>query len=165
MLEDACKDPEVEEVAKPFLGDHNDTHQLITSLKTIYNQLVSFFVKDANGKIWYDDEPFLTGSILPVYTEVLNYLLRNKKSALERHHLFPRAWLNRNGVTEQRETNQITNYALVEWSDNIHILDSNPSEYLPYYLDRLTSDEKIKMYYWHALPANWEGFGLFSLSI
>lgn len=82
--------------------------------------------------------------------------LRSSRSAVERHHLFPKAWLIRNGITEQRETNQIANFALVEWSDNISISDTAPTEYLPLYLDRLTSEEKSQMYYWHALPENWE---------
>ena len=89
-------------------------------------------------------------------SDLLQEGLRSKKSALERHHLYPKAWLNRNGVTEQRETNQIANYALVEWSDNIAILDKAPSEYLPEYLIRLSETEKRRMYYWHALPENWE---------
>jgi len=82
--------------------------------------------------------------------------LRSKKSALERHHLFPKAWLQRNGVTEQRDTNQIANFALVEWSDNISIQDEHPKSYLPRYLQRLKNGDKSIMYYWHALPDNWE---------
>jgi hypothetical protein len=74
---------------------------------------------------------------------------------LERHHLFPKAWLERNGVFDQTKRNQIANYALVEWSDNIDISDKHPREYLPYYLDRLPSDEKENMFYWHSLPSNW----------
>ncbi len=88
--------------------------------------------------------------------DLLQEGLRSKKSALERHHLFPKAWLQRNGVTEQRETNQIANFALVEWSDNISISDTAPVDYLPEYLNRLSVEEKQKMYYWHALSENWE---------
>lgn len=89
-------------------------------------------------------------------SDLLQEGLRSKKSALERHHLFPKAWLQRNGVTEQRETNQIANYALVEWSDNISISDTAPADYLSEYLNRLSPEEKQRMYYWHALPDNWE---------
>ena len=53
--------------------------------------------------------------------ELLESGLRANKSALERHHLFPKAWLMRNGVTEQRNYNQIANFALVKWNDNIVI--------------------------------------------
>ena len=89
-------------------------------------------------------------------SDLLQEGLRSKKSALERHHLFPKAWLQRNGVPDQTQRNQIANYALVEWSDNIDISDNHPKEYLPNYVDRLTNHEKESMYYWHALPNNWE---------
>ena len=89
-------------------------------------------------------------------SDLLQEGLRSKKSALERHHLFPKAWLQRNGVPDQTQRNQIANYALVEWSDNINISDNHPKEYLPHYFDRLPTHEKESMYYWHALPENWE---------
>ena len=89
-------------------------------------------------------------------SDLLQEGLRSKKSALERHHLFPKAWLQRNGVVDQTQRNQIANYALVEWSDNIEISDKHPKEYLPYYLDRMPLEEKDNFYYWHALPENWE---------
>jgi hypothetical protein len=89
-------------------------------------------------------------------SDLLQEGLRSKKSALERHHLFPKAWLQKNGVVDQTVRNQIANYALVEWSDNIDISDSHPKEYLPLYLLRLSESEKASMYHWHALPDNWE---------
>lgn len=87
--------------------------------------------------------------------ELLESGLRANKSALERHHLFPKAWLIRNGITEQRDYNQIANFALVEWSDNIAISDKEPKVYLPIYEQRFANDELEKMRYWHALPENW----------
>ena len=112
---------------------------------SLYAYYAALYVLGANGLF----------SKLKV-SDLLQEGLRSKKSALERHHLFPKAWLQRNGITEQRETNQIANFALVEWSDNISISDTAPKEYLFAYLSRLTSEEKHKMYYWHALPENWE---------
>ncbi len=87
--------------------------------------------------------------------ELLESGLRANKSALERHHLFPKAWLIRNGITEQRDYNQIANFALVEWSDNIAISDKEPKIYLPIYEQRFANDELEKMRYWHALPEDW----------
>ncbi len=112
---------------------------------SLYAYYAALYVLGANGLF----------SKLKV-SDLLQEGLRSKKSALERHHLFPKAWLHRNGITEQRDTNQIANFALVEWSDNISISDTAPSEYLPSYLSRLTKDDKEKMYYWHSLPENWE---------
>lgn len=112
---------------------------------SLYAYYAALYVLGANGLF----------SKLKV-SDLLQEGLRSKKSALERHHLFPKAWLQRNGILEQRETNQIANFALVEWSDNISISDTAPSEYLPSYLSRLTKEEKERMYYWHSLPENWE---------
>jgi hypothetical protein len=82
--------------------------------------------------------------------------LKEQRSALERHHLFPRAYLERNGVSDQTKRNQIANYALVEWGDNNNIADKAPSEYLPEYINRMSEEEKKEMYFWHALPEGWE---------
>lgn len=88
--------------------------------------------------------------------ELLQAGLRANKSALERHHLFPKAWLMRNGITEQRDYNQIANFALVEWSDNIAISDKEPKVYLPFYEERFSATDLERMKYWHALPQNWQ---------
>ena len=89
-------------------------------------------------------------------SDLLQEGLRSKKSALERHHLFPKAWLKKNGVEDKTQQNQIANYALVEWSDNIEISDKHPSEYLQHYVNRF-SEEEVKTMYWnHALPPSWE---------
>lgn len=88
--------------------------------------------------------------------ELLESGLRANKSALERHHLFPKAWLMRNGITEQRDYNQIANFALVEWSDNIAISDKEPKYYLPIYEQRFSEAELSQMRFWHALPVQWE---------
>jgi hypothetical protein len=74
---------------------------------------------------------------------------------LERHHLFPRKYLQRIGVREKRLINQVANYALVEWSDNIKISDRAPSDYVPELEKRFASDELQRMYDWHGLPSNW----------
>ncbi|WP_198555193.1 hypothetical protein [Siphonobacter sp. SORGH_AS_0500] len=112
---------------------------------SLYAYYASLYILDAYGLF----------SKLKV-SDLLQEGLKSKKSALERHHLFPKAWLQRNGVTEKRDTNQIANYALVEWSDNISIADTHPAGYLPAYISRLTTQEQEKMAYWHALPENWE---------
>jgi hypothetical protein len=89
-------------------------------------------------------------------SELLDPALKAKKSAIERHHLFPRAYLKKLEVTELRDTNQIANFGLVEWSDNIDISDMSPSEYFPKYVERFSKDELDEMSYWHALPEGWE---------
>jgi len=89
-------------------------------------------------------------------SELLDPALKGPKAAIERHHLFPRGYLKTLGLTSTRDTNQIANFALVEWSDNIDISDKSPSEYLPQYTARFTQQELDEMMYWHALPKGWE---------
>ncbi len=87
--------------------------------------------------------------------DVLDSALKSRKSPVERHHLFPKSYLNSLGFKSTRETNQVCNYALVEWNDNIAISDVPPSEYLPEYWKRLTPKEQEEQAYWHGLPDGW----------
>lgn len=88
--------------------------------------------------------------------DLLDPATKAKKAALERHHLFPRAYLEKLGITEVRDTNQIANYALVEWSDNIEISDTAPAEYFPEYQNRYDEKDWETMRFLHALPKGWE---------
>ena len=87
--------------------------------------------------------------------ELLDPTIKANKSALERHHLFPKGHLKTLGIAEKRITNLAANYALVEWSDNINISDKPPSRYVPDFESQFTANELREMYYWHALPAKW----------
>jgi hypothetical protein len=78
------------------------------------------------------------------------------KSAVERHHLFPKGYLTRIGIRDKRDTNQIANYALVEWADNIDISDTAPHDYFARYAARFSAEEMDQMRFWHALPDGWE---------
>jgi hypothetical protein len=89
-------------------------------------------------------------------SELLDPALLAKRSAVERHHLFPKGYLKTIGLTSTRDTNQIANYALVEWGDNTRISDQPPAEYLPELKARFDTDELSRMNRWHALPENWE---------
>ena len=89
-------------------------------------------------------------------SEFLDPALKANKSPAERHHLFPKGYLASLGMTEVRETNQIANYALVEWDDNITISDASPTEYWPLYASRFEGDDFKQMMRWHALPDGWE---------
>lgn len=121
---------------------------LATSSSTspqLYAYYASLYILDAKGLF----------SNLKI-SDLLQQGIRANKSALERHHLFPKSYLQKTGYSIESERNQIANYALVEWDDNINISDKQPSEYLPYYAARFDEEELNKMYYWHCLPMDWE---------
>jgi len=88
--------------------------------------------------------------------ELLDPSTKAKRAAVEKHHLFPKAHLARKGIRSRRQTNQLANYALVEWGDNGKASDKAPAEYLPAFAKRLSTEELERMYYWHALPEAWE---------
>jgi hypothetical protein len=79
------------------------------------------------------------------------------KKGIERHHLFPKAYLRKQGITDTKQINQIANMALVEWHDNSAISDQAPSTYWPAQLrsKRLTQAKLEQQLYWHALPEEW----------
>lgn len=89
-------------------------------------------------------------------SELLDPSTKSKKSALERHHLFPKEHLKKIGISDPRDTNQIANFTLVEWGDNGEISGDDPLEYVPTLAQRFKAAELAQMYAWHALPEDWE---------
>ncbi len=89
-------------------------------------------------------------------SELMDPVTTANKASLERHHLFPKAYLKMLGVTDTRETNQIANFAMVEWGDNVKISDTAPADYVPVLMERFSGKELERMYYWHALPDDWQ---------
>lgn len=88
--------------------------------------------------------------------ELLDPAIQANRSMIERHHLFPKGHLATLKITGTRETNQIANYAYVEWADNMKVSDQAPAEYVPLLKERFTEAEISRMYHHHALPDNWE---------
>lgn len=88
--------------------------------------------------------------------ELMDPATQGTRSSLERHHLFPVAYLKKLGVTDQRDYNQIANYAIVEWGDNGAISDAAPSTYVSEYEMRFDTKTLQEMYRRHALPMGWE---------
>jgi hypothetical protein len=89
-------------------------------------------------------------------SELLDPTTRGTRASVEQHHLFPRAYLARLGVTALSSVNQIANFALVEWPDNTSISDAAPVDYWPEMASRFASEELGSMRYWHAIPDGWE---------
>ncbi len=84
---DAKCDPEVDDLFKAKnYGAQNDLDQMIYSLKNIYTQLVSYFLKDSEGKSWYDDAAHMCGPTWYGYTGILNCLKKLSESFLVNVH-------------------------------------------------------------------------------
>ncbi|HXF97934.1 MAG TPA: DUF262 domain-containing protein [Gaiellaceae bacterium] len=84
---------------------------------------------------------------------------------VQRHHLFPRKYLEGLGITDLKQVNQIANLAVLEWHDNLSISATDPTVYWPAYLDAMrnppggmapfTEPEIESMLHLHALPEGW----------
>lgn len=86
---------------------------------------------------------------------LIDPVIKGTKAPLEQHHLFPRGYLEDLGVKDLKRINQIANFALVEWPDNLKIGKKAPSEYVPDLDVALKASQREQMYEWHALPHLW----------
>jgi hypothetical protein len=84
--------------------------------------------------------------------------VQGKKAGVERHHLYPKAYLASVGYVQPVDQNQIGNMAIVGWEVNSEISDEPPASYWPRWVQRFAKSEHDleKMRYWHALPPSWE---------
>lgn len=78
-----------------------------------------------------------------------------KKKSLEKHHLFPKAYLKKQGYNDLM-INQMANYAFIDWKDNVDILDKAPEVYYPVICAGRSPEEIQKMEEENALPHGWE---------
>ena len=75
---------------------------------------------------------------------------------VERHHLFPKAYLASLGVASNSRVNAIANMAFVDWSENVEIGAKCPIEYWPAMTKGMAKDVADRQRRWHALPVGWE---------
>jgi hypothetical protein len=76
--------------------------------------------------------------------------------SIERHHLFPKAHLTKEGVSARRQINAIANMAFLDWPDNAKISADAPGMYWPKMVEKVGGERLKKQSYWHALPVGWE---------
>lgn len=90
-------------------------------------------------------------------SDMLDQTTRGERAAVEKHHLFPKKYLERIGISEDRERNQIANFTLVEWDRNANISDKAPAVYFPEQLAGKEVNQALReSLRLHALPDGWE---------
>jgi hypothetical protein len=97
--------------------------------------------------------------------ELLDPALAGGQPKLQRHHLWPRKFLEELGIVDLKQVNQIANLTPLEWHDNLAISAHDPEHYWPKYLHAMrgasnglapfTEAEIDQMLRYHALPADW----------
>ena len=63
-------------------------------------------------------------------SDLLDPALKAPRSAIERHHLFPKGYLRGKGLS-QYQYNQTANFAVLEYTTNAEISDNPPVDYVP----------------------------------
>ncbi|WP_100349233.1 DUF262 domain-containing protein [Luteimicrobium subarcticum] len=59
------------------------------------------------------------------------------------HHVFPKDYLSKNGVTDRSEQNQVANYVLAETAINIGIGNKAPADYMAIVDEQVTSGVRV----------------------
>ena len=102
-----------------------------------------------NSKILFSKTSLLVSKLFDIGST-------GKRKSLEKHHLFPKAYLKREGWSDNK-INQMANYAYIDWKNNAEISNDAPSVYYPKVVAELSRcDCNIaEMEAENALPPEW----------
>ena len=78
------------------------------------------------------------------------------KNAIDRHHIFPKHYLETIGIEDDRDRNQVANYTYIDYPTNIDISDKPPVEYVGEYREKLGEEGYRRTCEENALPENFE---------
>jgi hypothetical protein len=76
------------------------------------------------------------------------------KSSIDKHHIFPKKYLEKIGISNDRDRNQIANFTFLDYNTNISISDAAPSIYGPKFRAKCGEADYLKMCEENALPTN-----------
>lgn len=102
----------------------------------------------------------LDADVLLATSKVKDWINPSRRTVkgIEKHHLFPRDYLRTQlGMEDNKKINQVANFALVEWSDNINISNQPPAEYWPEQVAHKNIEDarRLRQEEWHSLPDRW----------
>lgn len=78
------------------------------------------------------------------------------KNAVDKHHIFPKHYLEQIGYSSDRDRNQIANFTYLDYATNIDISDAPPADYVGRYRTKLGEDGYKLACAQNALPENFE---------
>lgn len=84
-----------------------------------------------------------------------------KKSAIDKHHIFPKHYLTEIGIEDDRDRNQIANFTYLDYNTNIDIADKEPPLYVSIYRSKLGEEGYKTTCRQNALPENFETMDYF----
>ena len=78
------------------------------------------------------------------------------KKSIDKHHIFPKHYLETIGIVDDRERNQLANFTYLDYQTNIDISDDAPSMYIDRYKQKLGIDAYEEHCRNNALPIGFE---------
>lgn len=78
------------------------------------------------------------------------------KNSIDKHHIFPKHYLETIGFDNDRDRNQIANFTYLDYATNIDISDEPPVKYVGRYKEKLGEDAYKLACEQNALPENFE---------
>ena len=138
LVEEAYKDKRLEEIGKHFPRIKNEKlKELLDNSPSIYTKMVGHYLKDREGKRYYDDEGHACKPIMPGYTGILNCFEQwGKEGVVHIHTLNHDLWLERLAVSDWMQG---------ELSDGFDEIGS-PYYIWSLYLTRLADNKRVPFY-------------------
>ncbi|MCR6545697.1 hypothetical protein [Dehalobacterium formicoaceticum] len=78
------------------------------------------------------------------------------KNSIDKHHIFPKHYLETIGFINDRDRNQIANFTYLDYATNIDISDNPPAEYVQRYKNKLGEEGYRLACEQNALPIDFE---------
>ena len=78
------------------------------------------------------------------------------KKSIDKHHIFPKHYLETIGIEDDRERNQLANFTYLDYQTNIDISDDSPSMYIDRYKQKLGIEAYEEHCRNNALPIGFE---------
>lgn len=86
----------------------------------------------------------------------LNLGTNGNKNSVDKHHIFPKNYLEKIGFDSDRDRNQIANFTYLDYQTNIDISDAPPMEYVKRFKTKLGEESYKLSCEQNALPENFE---------
>ena len=83
------------------------------------------------------------------------------KKAIDKHHIFPKHYLEKIGINSDRDRNQLANFTYLDYNTNIDISDDAPALYIERFKGRLGEESFAKHLADNAIPMGFEHMNYF----
>ena len=83
------------------------------------------------------------------------------KKSIDKHHIFPKRYLEKIGIESDRDRNQLANFTYLDYNTNIEISDDAPDLYIERYKAKLGEDNYAKHLADNAIPMGFEKMDYF----